>query len=97
MGAIARLDAAELGERAMWSAVISALPQLVALFNRLIALINDNRLITLGQQQATERASKRQSDLLTRARTINNSVATRHRRHADDSAFDSTFEREDDV
>lgn len=97
MGPTTRIDASELSERAMWSTVLSVLPNLIALLNRLIVLFGDNRMIALGEQQAEKRALERQSKMLRRAKTIENDVATRHRRHVDDSAFDSSFERGNDA
>jgi hypothetical protein len=82
---------------ALFSAVLSALPHLIALFDRLFAFFSDNRMIARGEQQATERALKRQSRMLAQAKRIENDVTAKHRRHVDDSAFDTSFERRDDA
>lgn len=81
----------------MLSTVLSALLHMIALINRLIALISDHRMIALGEKKATEQALKHQSEMLVQARSIENDVTARHRRHVDDSAFDSSFERKDDA
>ena len=82
---------------ALFSAVLSALPHLLALFDRLLALFSDNRMIARGEQQAAEHALKRQSKMLTQVKTIDNDVTAIHRRHVDDSAFDTSFKRKDDA
>jgi hypothetical protein len=97
VGPLARIDSPELTADAMFSALLSALPNLIALLGRLVALFSDNRMITLGERQATARALKRQSEMLAQAKTIDNDVTTIHRRHVDDSAFDTSFERKDDA
>jgi hypothetical protein len=81
----------------MLSTFLSTLPHMIALINRLIALISDHRMIALGEKKATEQALKHQSEMLVQARSIENDVTARHRRHVDDSAFDSSFERKDDA
>lgn len=96
VGPLARIDSPELTADAMFSALLSALPNLIALLGRLVALFSDNRMIALGERQATARALKRQSEMLAQAKTIDNDVTTIHRRHVDDSAFDTSFERKDD-
>lgn len=69
----------------------------MALFDRLLTLFSDNRMIARGEQQATERALKGQSKMLAQVKTIDNDVTAIHRRHVDDSAFDTSFERKDDA
>ena len=54
-------------------------------------------MIALGERQATARALKRQSEILAQVKTIDNDVTAIHRRHVDDSAFDTSFERKDDA
>jgi hypothetical protein len=40
----------------MLSTFLSTLPHMIALINRLIALISDHRMIALGEKKATEQA-----------------------------------------
>lgn len=97
MGPVTRNDAAQLSPLAMLSTFLSTLPHMIALINRLIALISDHRMIAFGEKKATEQALKHQSEMLVQAKSIKNDVTARHRRHVDDSAFDSSFERKDDA
>jgi hypothetical protein len=79
------------------AALFEMLLRLTGLFDRLLSCLRDNRLIALGEQRARGEVLTRQEEIITRVKNIDNEVAAIHRRHLDDSAFDGSFERKDDV
>lgn len=80
----------------MLAFLINAALCLMKLFNALLSHARDSRLIALGEHRATEQALIRLKNTILRAKKIDTGVAALHRRHADDSAFDGSFKREDD-
>jgi hypothetical protein len=81
----------------MLAAFIDGLLHLAEICGSLLSRLRDDRLIALGEHRAKEKIFTRLNDALRRVKAIDAKITTIHRRHADDSAFDTTFERKDDA
>ncbi len=81
----------------MLAAIFDAIARFTEFFHALLSHVRDNRLIELGEQRAREQSLTRVKETLMRAKNIDNETAASHRRHLDDTAFDASFERKDDV